>query len=86
MSNITIHDVDNYGRHAVAPGRISVAELAEREPSLVADADAKLCPRDRSMPCGIVYVDELSRRLTSPSTAVTRVMPAVSSEPLAVLA
>ena len=30
--------------------------------------------------------DELSRRLTSPSTAVTRVMPAVSSEPLAVLA
>ena len=30
MSTPTIHDVDNYGRHSVMPGRHTVADLASR--------------------------------------------------------
>ena len=37
MSTPTIHDVDNYGRHSVMPGRHTVADLASRALGRVAD-------------------------------------------------
>ena len=86
----TIHDealaVYQYGRHAPHPDRVHVSTLIERLPRPV--------PIDHGVSDPVIRVGGVWRRMSDiessvvalrPSMADTRVMPAVDSEPIAVI-
>ena len=91
MSPVTIHDVDHYGRHSAPhPDRVHVSTLIERLPRPI--------PTDHGPSNPVIRVGGVWRRTSDiesselvaalrvcPSMADTRVMPVISSEPVAVI-
>lgn len=91
MSPVTIHDVDHYGRHSAPhPDRVHVSTLIERLPRPI--------PTDHGPSDPVIRVGGVWRRTSDiesselvaalrvcPSMADTRVMPVISSEPVAVI-